>query len=236
MCSAQSDAEGHAETEPRLRADDNDASAGTGDDLTARARIRNAALALFGRHGVAKTSVRAIAESAGVSPALVIHHFGSKDGLREACDTYVVEDLIAKNRELSGADLNGVMRQWLAEPERFRAAFDYLVRLILDGEEPGLALFAELVAGTEAILAKGESAGTVRRVDDPRTRAILVAAFGMMPLLLERHFGQLLQTDGLDAAALAKITVPSLDLLTNGLYTDDTYLTAAEAATREETT
>ena len=35
-------------------------------------------------------AIRAIAADAGVSPGLVVHHFGSKDGLREACDRHVV--------------------------------------------------------------------------------------------------------------------------------------------------
>ncbi|MFD0204347.1 MULTISPECIES: TetR/AcrR family transcriptional regulator [Saccharothrix] len=59
-------------------------------DLTARARIRDAALARFGADGVAGASMRAIAADAGVSPALVVHHFGSKEGLRQACDEYVL--------------------------------------------------------------------------------------------------------------------------------------------------
>src|SRR5690606_20135242 len=44
------------------------------------ARIRDAAIVEFAAHGFTKSTVRAIAESAGVSPGLVIHHFGSKDG------------------------------------------------------------------------------------------------------------------------------------------------------------
>ena len=59
------------------------------EDLTARARIRHSAIVYIGRHGWRAATVRAIAGAAGVSPALVIHHFGSKDGLREACDTHV---------------------------------------------------------------------------------------------------------------------------------------------------
>lgn len=60
------------------------------DDLTAAARIRDAAIKLWGEQGL-NTSVRAIAEAAGVSPALVIHHYGSKDGLRQAVDEYLLE-------------------------------------------------------------------------------------------------------------------------------------------------
>jgi AcrR family transcriptional regulator len=56
------------------------------NDLTARAAIRNATLRLFADRGPDAVSVRAIASEAGVSPALVLHHFGSKAGLREAVD------------------------------------------------------------------------------------------------------------------------------------------------------
>ncbi len=53
------------------------------EDLTTRAKIRDAAIVRFGKFGFGRTTIRAIAEAARVSPALVIHHFGSKDGLRE---------------------------------------------------------------------------------------------------------------------------------------------------------
>ena len=51
------------------------------DDLQAHARIRDAALRLFGEQGIKGTTVRQMAEAAGVSAALVIHHFGSKERL-----------------------------------------------------------------------------------------------------------------------------------------------------------
>lgn len=60
------------------------------DDRTARARIRDEALRLFGNHGPDAVTLRDIAAAAGVSPALVVRHYGSKDGLREAVDDHVV--------------------------------------------------------------------------------------------------------------------------------------------------
>ena len=59
------------------------------DDRTTAARIRDAAIECFAAEGVAGTSIRTIAAASGVSPGLVIHHFGSKDELRTACDDYV---------------------------------------------------------------------------------------------------------------------------------------------------
>ncbi|MEP7368844.1 MAG: helix-turn-helix domain-containing protein, partial [Dermatophilaceae bacterium] len=64
-------------------------SSAAGDpDLTARANIRNAALRLFADRGQDSVTVREIAAAAGVSPSLVVHHFGSKDGLRAAVDAH----------------------------------------------------------------------------------------------------------------------------------------------------
>ena len=60
-------------------------------DLTARARIRDAALERFAEDGFDGATIRGIAAAAGVSPGLVQHHFGSKEGLRQACDDAVLE-------------------------------------------------------------------------------------------------------------------------------------------------
>jgi AcrR family transcriptional regulator len=59
-------------------------------DLPGLARIRNAALAEFARNGVASTSLRDVAKTAGVSPGLVQHHFATKAALVEAVGAHVV--------------------------------------------------------------------------------------------------------------------------------------------------
>src|SRR5439155_20095474 len=55
-------------------------------DLTTKARIRDTAMELFGREGVAASSLRGVARAAGVSPGLIVHHFGTKEGLIRAVD------------------------------------------------------------------------------------------------------------------------------------------------------
>jgi AcrR family transcriptional regulator len=59
------------------------------DDRTAKARIRDAAIASFSENGIAGTTARKVATAAGVSPGLVIHHFGSMEDLRVACDEHI---------------------------------------------------------------------------------------------------------------------------------------------------
>lgn len=63
----------------------------TNEDLTAKARIRNAALDLYAQHGESRVSLRAVAAEAGVAVGLVQHHFKTKANLREAVDQLVVD-------------------------------------------------------------------------------------------------------------------------------------------------
>lgn len=60
-------------------------------DLTAKARIRNAALDLYARDGEDRVSMRAIAAAVGVTVGLVQHHFTNKDGIRDAVEQLVVD-------------------------------------------------------------------------------------------------------------------------------------------------
>src|SRR5699024_2007457 len=48
-------------------------------DRTAVSRIRDAALSEFAAHGVARATMRSVAEAAGVSAQLVVHHFGRSE-------------------------------------------------------------------------------------------------------------------------------------------------------------
>ena len=82
-----------------------------------RAAVLAAAREAFGMQGYGATSVRAVARTAGVDPSLVLHFFGSKDGLFAAAielpvePTEVVAGLLA-----GGADDLGerIVRTFLA--------------------------------------------------------------------------------------------------------------------------
>src|SRR5687768_16547033 len=73
-------------------------------DLTTKALIRDTAMRLFADHGVGATSLRAVAKAADVSPGLVVHHFGSKEGLCRAVDDAVVRRI---NLALSEVPVEG---------------------------------------------------------------------------------------------------------------------------------
>lgn len=66
-----------------------------------RERLIEAAVKLFGRDGFEATSVRAVADEAGVSWGLIRFYFGSKEGLLEAAEERVVKGYL--DRVAAGA-------------------------------------------------------------------------------------------------------------------------------------
>lgn len=202
------------------------------EDLTARARIRDAAIARFGRDGF-RAPVRAIAEDAGVSAALVIHHFGSKDALRAECDEHILTVVREQKSKAvttgSPADTIGL----LASVQEYAALFAYLVRSLLEGGTLAAHLVDGLVADAEAYLDAGVAAGTVRPSADPQGRARQVAAT-QVGLLIMSHLdsavGRGVSPTESPAAAMTELydrsMLAGLELYTHGLFTDTGYLDA----------
>lgn len=203
-------------------------------DLSTPARIRTAAIRLFARSGYADTSIRAIATEAAVSPGLVIHHFGSKEQLRRACDDYISRELIDTEIAASDLDLIGTMQRWLAHPEAYQDEFDYLTRMFTDHSQTGDSLFDSLVDRTEQLLTEGAASGQMHGFSDPRTSAVLVAILGLGPLVLGQHVARNVGEESLNAAALQKLAIPGLELLTHGLYSGPGLLDATRKALKED--
>ncbi|WP_104165715.1 TetR/AcrR family transcriptional regulator [Arthrobacter sp. SX1312] len=202
------------------------------EDLSTRARIRDAAVALFGRDGFGTTTVRAIAAAADVSPGLVLHHFGSKDGLRQACDRYVVEEFVGRKDEMT-RDATSAIARWLADVDRFHPLIDYLARMLSSGTTAADELFDALLTGTSRMLDEQIAAGIMREPEDRDILALYLTLHGLAPLVMRRQVTRGLGLDQLSEEGIRRSTIPILDLYTHGLYSDDRMLVAArEALTR----
>lgn len=199
-------------------------------DLTARARIRDAAIDLFGRHGFAHTRVRDVAELAGVSPGLVLHHFESKLGLRQACDAFVTDELFSRKDALTTPSAVDAVRSWLADFDAFRPLLRYISRMLTDGSPAGADLFASFLDGTRRMIDEQIDAGIMREVDDREVIGAYLTVFGLAPLLLQEHLAAAFGDREMSAALTRRSTLPILDLYTHGLYTDDRFLRMAEEA------
>ena len=140
------------------------------DDRTAVARIRDAAIEQWGEHGF-NVGLRSIAEAAGVSAALVIHHFGSKEGLRKACDDYIAEEIrTGKSASLRTKDPADWFAQ-MAEIESYAPLMAYLVRSMQSGSELAKMLWRKMIADAEQYMEEGVQNGLLKPSRDPRARA-----------------------------------------------------------------
>ncbi|WP_106247053.1 TetR/AcrR family transcriptional regulator [Allonocardiopsis opalescens] len=200
-------------------------------DLTTRARIRNAALELFGIHGAGQVSIRAIADAAGVSPALVVHHFESKEGLRRACDAYVT-GLIRGEEDDDPLQYPAELAALLRDSVPVRR---YLARAFLDGSADAAAIFDGFVEVTQTWLEEGRHDGTVRPTDDPRARAALYVAWQLAPLVFDTHLARVLGlNDPYEPDSTLRIMRAGLHMLTHGVFADGHALAAWTTAQAEE--
>lgn len=198
-------------------------AAGT-DDRTAKARIRDAAIARFAADGVAGTTVRAIAEDAGVSAALVIHHFGSKQRLRTACDAHVAATIRERKHAAMAAGPGlDPLAAWRGAQEG-PPLLAYLARTIIDGSPEVATLVDEMVTDAAGYMAEGVETGVLRPTEYPYERAAVLTVWSLGALVLHEHLHRLLGVDLTGSAEeLATATAylaPALELLTEGLITE----------------
>jgi len=199
-------------------------------DASTRERIRDSAIAAFAERGFDAASLRDIAQRAGVSAALIVHHFGSKEGLREECDAYVVQTLVTDKGRLAGGGASAMMREALADRQRYEPLLDYMSRMLTSDTSAADDLFDSLAAATRALLEQQAAAGMLRPQSDMEVTVTAVTLYGLAPVLLRRQLARSLGEDGLTETLLRRLTLPLLEFYTHGLYADDRLLTAAHDA------
>lgn len=174
-------------------------------DRTARARIVEAAFACFTSSGYASASVRQIAAAAGVSPALLTHHFGSKAALREECDARVEDAVRAKTSGVPVA-LDAVLGTY----------GPYLAATLDDDTDSARRLFARLVdLARDAI----DDPGTgIRPSGDRDGQAVALVVLGLAPFAWRRRLDE--WVEGADAG-VRRIAGPLAEVFTRGFMVDD---------------
>lgn len=178
------------------------------DDLTARARIVGAALDHFAAQGFRGSTVRQIAESAGVSPALVMHHFGGKEGLRRECDDRVIQFVTEKRDALDSSKL---LKQ---ATDRYGP---YLARMLSEPGAAGDALFDLLLDTSRALVDDGIRAGTMRASADRDAQAAALLTLGVAPFFLAHQLARWSAGDA--ATGISRVSQPVADIYARGLLT-----------------
>ncbi|GAA1978571.1 transcriptional regulator RaaS [Isoptericola halotolerans] len=214
-------------------------------DGSTRDRIRDAAVLRFARSGFG-ASVRTIAADAGVSPALVIHHFGSKEALHRACDDFVLRWIVGSKRQNMGRATGGQLLQVMAEVDEYAPLLGYAVQSLQAGGEVARAFVQHMIDDAQVYTREAVADGIVKpSVDeDARVRYLTLSALGTLLLTLTLDPPE----DPEDfAAGIRTFTtehyLPMIELFTQGFLTsrrmlDDylLYLSDPPAGTRDATT
>ena len=183
------------------------------EDLTARARIRDAALRLFAERGIEAATIRDIAKEAGVSAGLVRHHFGSKEELRDACDSYALDRLMTIKEQ-------AVLDGQLANPAFLPAAqptllllWGYLARSMVDGSAAAAALFDRMVELGEHWFAENNPGIS----EDLRAYSAVLVAMQTGLLAMRTHLSRALGTDIISPAGHLRMAGAFIDLYSKPL-------------------
>jgi AcrR family transcriptional regulator len=197
------------------------------DDLTTRARIRDAAINCFAATGFDAT-VRQIAARAGVSAGLITHHFGSKDALRAECDEEVLRRILELKVETIRMSPGQAVGR-IAQLDEFGSTFGYTLRSVREGGEVGRAFLKSMIDDAREYTNAAVESGMIKPSAHPEARLELLVTQSIGGMLLQLTLRG--ETDFSDGAALIRSISDStsfalLELYTQGLLTDSSLLDA----------
>jgi AcrR family transcriptional regulator len=191
--------------------------------VDARGPIVQSALRLFGEHGIDATSLRTVAKATGVSPALVVHHFGGKKGLVAAADEAALREFGSAYRSGEPAEGPELLRRRAEQTARVMREHPeictYLGRALVEGTPGSARLFRLMIEGGRAEIDALAEKGALRE-DADRFWATLQHFFLIWAPL---SFMPLLEQEALDGSLLEEATLDrwvtaNVELLEKGLY------------------
>lgn len=192
-------------------------------DLTAYARIRNAALELFARDGFAATSIRDVAQAAGVSPGLVQHYFANKAALQDAVNDYVGSTVVSAFSDLrpTGSATERAEQAGLRITALFRdhpTALLYVARAVVDNDATALALFDSFVAVAQEQLQQAADDGLLHDDVDVLWAALQIVSYNLGTILFEAALTRHLPEPFFSADGLERWRDASTALFRRGIY------------------
>lgn len=161
------------------------------DDADPRAELLDQAETMFSERGYAATSVRSIAEAAGVTPAMVHYYFGSKRELLIAVLDRVLQplmDALAELRESGENDIRPVFEMACHTMAEHPALPRLVTReALLPGGELG-PYFAEhyaprLGGALPPLIDRAQIAGRIDDDMDPRVLTLFLLGLCMFPFI-----------------------------------------------------
>jgi AcrR family transcriptional regulator len=207
----------------RTRAHTRGAGRPKADSRDLREHLLDVAATLFGRHGIAGTSLRAIAAEARVTPAMLHYYFGDKAGFSQALIEERLLPAVAPLREhleQAGDDPHALVGAFARGVADIVARHPWLpslwVREVLsEGGSLRELMFSRIVPNLPQLLAQrfaaAQARGCLNPGLDPRLLVVSLVGLTLFPAagapIWRRAFGE----QGLDSDTLLKHTLALLD-------------------------
>lgn len=188
-----------------------DAAIATGKDASAaasaaepasdgRKRLLRVAMRQFGELGFDGVTVRSIAAEAGVSPGLIKHHFGSKEGLRDAVDAMFLQrtgaafdNALVATRGLDPDGIADYEKAWLSRyAQEWPDYVTYMRRALMEGSPWGQRLFQRYFESIRHSLDRLDVAGKIGPDVDRLWFSMLYVFLLLGPLMLDPHIRNML--------------------------------------------
>ena len=192
-------------------------------DLTAFARIRNAALELYAVQPSQATSVRDVARAAGVSPGLVQHYFPTKAALRDCVNEHVVAVATAAFTDLDASKSPPESAEELGQ--RITAfirdhptALAYVARAVIEQDDAAVGLFDAFVALAHAQWSRLADEGFLHDDADLEWASLHIVVLNMATLLMHAAIDRHLPSPILSDEGLERWRVANTSLFRRGMY------------------
>lgn len=199
----------------------------TPDDESARWApdpVLRAAISHFAQDGTHAT-LRNIAADAQVSAALLVKRYGSKKGLREACDREVLARIVhLKELNVAGVAAGTFMSSAPGNADQ-ALLVRYIVQAMLHGGPAGREFLEHMIVDAEGYTRTAVDMGVAKASRDETARARYLMLSGLGAVLLSTQLAGTdhdMTDDELLARINSEISPPMLELYSQGFFTDGT--------------
>ncbi|MBI1252158.1 MAG: TetR family transcriptional regulator [Alphaproteobacteria bacterium] len=177
------------------------------DRSNGRERILDEAMQLFAEHGFDSVTVRDIAAKADVSVGLINHHFGSKEGLREAVDAKfirqfeeVLDSAAPSMGQMRMEDFFAWVDDWIARHQStWPVTVQYFRRALLEESEWGASVFEKFFSIARASIDRMDAQGLLRPDVDRLWLPFLMVYLELGTSLLDPYVTKILGRSGFEA-------------------------------------
>ncbi len=184
-------------------------------------RLIDIATKAFSDNGFAATSLRSIAKLAGVSPALLVHHFGSRDGLVEQCIMRGLGLWVAEKQSFVDVSLSTALAQWQSAIDKHGPKLQFFRQVLLSGGPAADMLFRRMIQEAEIMIRTEQAKGKMRKSENVSDLALIMTLHGLAPLVLQDQVNSYLGGNFQDPVLGGRLAAANLEIYRKGIYKSD---------------